>query len=734
MRKKRERDGYLEEKDPGSPKNIMSSRMSSMQRTGNAMVLRFNTSRSEDMPPPPRSARKGRSSNLVDQKEVVEMKSDMGDNGPSTPPPFMINFMMPEMGFSKSPPCPSSDLARFDFGTDVTPAVPSTLAASTKKSLRVSLLETIETTDTVPYLSPARVEDVRGLDFNFVQRKEEAQLQPSLPSPDRLPDDLESPIDEKITKVIPPDIPEEAILDRPEPSEIDHWDDVSIAEDDEPSNLLNKPVAIQDSVFEVLNDIIPTIEAAPIEDIPRSPFLKPTATRISEAASMIIRPNSGLLALEALLPPQKTRVPAPETLALLRRDEEPRSLAPESGDEVRNSTVPEIDTILRMVAEKNGVHVDKPLFWTDFRAPYLEVEEVVRRTTREDFEMVPDEEILGISSPKEDMGEELAIFKERQRSVSPSPHSSESILPEPIQESKVLVGKPGLKLEIPVEETPTPQLVPTENPETSPLRQNPQIRNITFLLAEKTLDSSPSPDSSSKFSPENERKARGRSMIRTSDIIEARLSQVNPPSPRLEPIPQQTGATKGSRDRTLSPLRQNPVDPEVLTRLKAKVAEDRERTLSPLRRNPSNVIPSRNPSKSNLSNTTPTTMKRRSASLPPVPKPTLATLPIPLKTTSPPSPPSREQSPLRRNPSNSPLKRVATPSLLRAASQDARPASNIQFEKLLNRFQDMAQNERIRGQARDEVTTRAMKGIYIPGSLREQAVRNASKSRERKGS
>ena len=35
--------------------------------------------------------------------------------------------------------------------------------------------------------------------------------------------------------------------------------------------------------------------------------------------------------------------------------------------------------------------------------------------------------------------------------------------------------------------------------------------------------------------------------------------------------------------------------------------------------------------------------------------------------------------------------------------------------------------------ASTEVTQRAIAGIYIPGSLREQAVRTVSKSRERRG-
>jgi hypothetical protein len=50
----------------------------------------------------------------------------------------------------------------------------------------------------------------------------------------------------------------------------------------------------------------------------------------------------------------------------------------------------------------------------------------------------------------------------------------------------------------------------------------------------------------------------------------------------------------------------------------------------------------------------------------------------------------------------------------------------------LSKFQSLAEQGTVNDrQASTEVTQRAIAGIFIPGSLREQAVRNLSKSRER---
>jgi hypothetical protein len=43
-------------------------------------------------------------------------------------------------------------------------------------------------------------------------------------------------------------------------------------------------------------------------------------------------------------------------------------------DQARSSTVPEIDKLLRIVAQENEQLADKPLFWTDFRPAEEEVE------------------------------------------------------------------------------------------------------------------------------------------------------------------------------------------------------------------------------------------------------------------------------------------------------------------------------------------------------------------------
>jgi hypothetical protein len=170
-------------------------------------------------------------------------------------------------------------------------------------------------------------------------------------------------------------------------------------------------------------------------------------------------------------------------------------------------------------------------------------------------------------------------------------------------------------------------------------------------------------------------------MIRTSDIIEARLSRLAVLE-KEKPIEEET--SKPVMERMESPLRRNPINFVMLSE------EQRNKTISPLRGNPFNA-----PAE-----------KRKARTLSPLRRNPLQ--PIPRTEIS------REESPLRRNPTVS------------------RPASNANFSQTLSKFQTLAsQNPNDALRASNEVTQRAMNGIYIPGSLREYAVRNLSKSRER---
>tara|TARA_R110002060_G_scaffold70930_2_gene79531 strand:- start:286 stop:534 length:249 start_codon:yes stop_codon:yes gene_type:complete len=69
-----------------------------------------------------------------------------------------------------------------------------------------------------------------------------------------------------------------------------------------------------------------------------------------------------------------------------------------------------------------------------------------------------------------------------------------------------------------------------------------------------------------------------------------------------------------------------------------------------------------------------------------------------------------------------------------SSTQVPKVKSNGLFAQSLSKFQNLAsQNPQDAMMASTEVTQRAIAGIYIPGSLREQAVRTVSKSRERRG-
>jgi hypothetical protein len=210
---------------------------------------------------------------------------------------------------------------------------------------------------------------------------------------------------------------------------------------------------------------------------------------------------------------------------------------------------------------------------------------------------------------------------------------------------------------------------------------NLQIRNIISLLAEHEASSTSAP--SIEEAELNERQARGRSMLRTSDIIEARLSAIAKSKETKNITIEEL--TNEERARTISPLRRNPVDIST-------ILEQRNRTLSPLQRNPS------------------TSMKCKSRGLS---LPTLPHLnPIPH------GPASRNESPLRRNPTFPiPSQPIAPTNPSARPDPVSRPNSNFAFNQTLARFQNLAEQSAKDGrQASTEVTQRAIAGIYIPGS------------------
>lgn len=238
-----------------------------------------------------------------------------------------------------------------------------------------------------------------------------------------------------------------------------------------------------------------------------------------------------------------------------------------------------------------------------------------------------------------------------------------------------------------------------EEREVSPLRRNPPFEPfeaIISLLEERQ-------GGAVKLKEEggaDEYESRGRSMIRTSDIIEARLSGLAQANQSREESLQQRGRKDELDDfRPISPASPGP---------QRFIASDQvHRIQTPPKRKP---VAAQQLSNKNSSPLTSNSLSR------------------PVSATSAAVTPRRdESSPLRRNPPDiGPNPRSAL---------DARPTASSnakEFSQALSKFQTLvSQNPQDAVVASNEVTSRAIAGIYIPGSLREQAVRNLSKSRER---
>ncbi|PVH81598.1 hypothetical protein DL98DRAFT_514492 [Cadophora sp. DSE1049] len=295
----------------------------------------------------------------------------------------------------------------------------------------------------------------------------------------------------------------------------------------------------------------------------------------------------------------------------------------------------------------------------------------------------------------------------------------------------------------------------------------------SLVLGEKDLFFAAGGGEGVEETESDDRQYRGRSMIRTSDIIEARLSMnsqiqedwkslqalearlssvVQKSQPIISSSAPNNENNKMDIDIGKSPLRRNPVDISSIPRIsmhrrtktlpaprqhihRANVTKRRSRSLSPIRlvnkflqldRSP--ILPLKSPLRLNPLDTI--TTKRRSRSLSPPRPPILSLQPIPRSI-------SRDDSPLRRNPTrgHSPMVSFGVDSKpSNPSTRVPKVASNGLFAQSLSKFQNLAsQNPQDAMMASTEVTQRAIAGIFIPGSLREEAVRTVSKSRERRG-
>jgi hypothetical protein len=249
-------------------------------------------------------------------------------------------------------------------------------------------------------------------------------------------------------------------------------------------------------------------------------------------------------------------------------------------------------------------------------------------------------------------------------------HSYEPV--ETTQQSKSSFAQ-NLRILAPSEEKQPPsslRIPDDDQRDVSPLRRNPIFPSIDLTAFERHQPTHLEAPKEELELELDER--RGRSMIRTSDIIEARLSA-------MAQLKDEVTTVEGlSRE---------------LSQPQPKANEDTARTTESI------LQPLDNPSFQPTGTSS-------------------------IKVTS------REESPLRRNPPTLYYPPISiSDSRTRIVS---RPKANTQFSKSLSKFQNLAaENPQEIIKAATEVTSRAIAGIYIPSSLREQAVRNVSRSRER---
>lgn len=230
--------------------------------------------------------------------------------------------------------------------------------------------------------------------------------------------------------------------------------------------------------------------------------------------------------------------------------------------------------------------------------------------------------------------------------------------------------------------------------ESSPLRRNPPFEAISLLLAQQQGDSIKPTDKDV-----DEHESRGRSMIRTSDILQAK--------------PSGLAQTNNSHDQTLQqrgiqaePGDSCPTSPASAPHQLISGNSDSRQT-SPKQEpvaiyHVSCATDSLSLAKPSYSRSVSTASADVTAH-------------------------SNDSSPQRRDTS------CIGPDPRPIA--DAKPTASGKakdFPQNLSKFQTLAtQSAQDAVLASSEVTSRAIAGIYIPGSLREQAVRSLSKSRER---
>ncbi|CZR58809.1 uncharacterized protein PAC_08701 [Phialocephala subalpina] len=564
MKRRKERDSYLDEKGVSrSPTEMdVPSRLSSTFRTGNAMTIKFNPPQSSDAPPPgqPKLRRVSTEEPVATSSMVERMPepSTVRDVRAST---SRQTTWISGFNFNEKVEDPFKDPApatTWPLATSATTPTPVITPPVKKRARETQTFHFFDLEQTLTRKSKVPSKLVETMSIPSSDGDSGIEIRPPSPDPKPAPE--------------PEEVVENPFLDvPPEKETADPFEDPVVVEGEEPTEAVQDPAEewIEEEVQTPIQGptkeaTTPAIEESideqvkvPIESTVEDPLQPPIEQQPQPEISLT------LTNLEQLLPQQSTRKPSPETLALLNR-----ASVEEQG---RNSTMPEIDALLRRVAQQNEHVADKPLFWTDFRAPDLEVERALSPTRDKSVKRTTSP-LMGVEFPREEEERVLMVEKERIPSPIPVREASLETKPSPVREvvfpqeeepmmngqrettlsplhrrpsvglePDLISPKPELaqfvftEPEPEAHEPPPPPSIETGEREISPLRMNPQIRSITSLLAQHDAEKSvtegpPEPE-------ENERQQRGRSMIRTSDLIEARLSAIaQARNSQLEPI------------------------------------------------------------------------------------------------------------------------------------------------------------------------------------------------------
>jgi hypothetical protein len=438
MKGKRERDSYLDEKAASSPRKLP-SRLSSTFRTGNAITIKFNPPKSSDTSAPTRARyarpndfpiRSSSSAKMELPRTATPVVDDTKRDLPSsatTISPFAFNFTK-QVGI---PPNvhPSSDRKSSSWPLEpnavdrIDATHPASLAPQPSRGMRgphtpsLNLFHGVESTPALPYVLLAPTETCLNLDStpnlakglqtaastSFTSISGKGNTDKLVEEPFGAP--IEQPTTQKtyLTQI-------EGNNDVLEPEEPAHDDPFANPFEDPPPSILEEP--IQETIEESIEELIQEPTEGPIEEEPFEHSIEERIDkRINNPFENSLEPQiedqPGDMALRQLLP-QPKRIPAPETLARLQEDEQPRY-----------STMPEIDKLLRIVAQQNESTYGKPLFWSDFRAPDPEVERAMLQPPLKEHSPSTEVPLLREISPPRQSVVEPVVEEQRSRTLSP---------------------------------------------------------------------------------------------------------------------------------------------------------------------------------------------------------------------------------------------------------------------------------------------------------------------------